>query len=147
MIILIKNKISKGEQIIINILKKNHINYQNEIEFADLKSNKNKPLRFDIGVYNNFNQLICLIEYDSEIHFHFNKFFHKTKSNFNKRRGYDRIKNNYCLRKNIPLIRIPYWDLDKITFYSIFSNPVYKVKTIYHNDYLINTIRRNNSWN
>ena len=123
MIILIQNKVSKGELKIINILKENNINCKNEIEFTDLKSQKNKPLRFDIGVYNNSNQLICLIEYDSEIHFHFNKFFHKTKSNFNKRRGYDRIKNEYCLRKNIPLIRIPYThynslkieDLDIIT--------------------------------
>lgn len=147
MIILIQNKVSKGELKIINILKENNINYKNEIEFTDLKSQKNKPLRFDIGVYNNNNQLICLIEYDSEIHFHFNKFFHKTKSNFNKRRGYDRIKNGYCLQKNIPLIRIPYWDLNKITFYSIFSNPTYRVTNIYHNDLLINAIRSDNLWN
>lgn len=147
MITLTQSKISKGEQKIIEILKKNNINYKNEIEFNDLKSQKNKSLRFDIGVYDNINQLICLIEYDSEIHFYFNKFFHKTKSNFNKRRGYDRIKNKYCLQKNIPLIRIPYWDLNKITFHSIFSNPIYRVTNIYHNDFLINTIGSDSLWN
>ena len=136
MIILIQNKVSKGELKIIDILKENNINCKNEIEFTDLKSQKNKPLRFDIGVYNNSNQLICLIEYDSEIHFHFNKFFHKTKSNFNKRRGYDRIKNEYCLRKNIPLIRIPYWDLNKIVKTKDIFNPKYLVTTKWHNDYL-----------
>jgi hypothetical protein len=130
------NEPSKGEQKIINILQRHNIKCRREIEFSDLKGSHGAPLRFDIGVYNNQNQLICLIEYDSEIHFQFVKFFHKTITNFNKRKGYDRIKNRYCIRKNIPLIRIPYWDLENLTFEQIFNNPAYRVRSIYHNDYL-----------
>ena len=55
-----------------------------------------------------------------------------------KAREWDRKKNSYCLVKKIPLIRVPYWDLDKLTFNSLFSNPNYRVKDKYHNDYLIN---------
>ena len=55
-----------------------------------------------------------------------------------KAREWDRKKNSYCLVKKIPLIRVPYWDLDKLTFNSLFSNPNYQVKDKYHNDYLIN---------
>jgi hypothetical protein len=55
-----------------------------------------------------------------------------------KAREWDRKKNAYCLAKKITLIRVPYWDLDKLTFNSLFSNPSYLVKDKYHNDYLIN---------
>lgn len=37
----------------------------------------------------------------------------------------------------IPLIRIPYWTLDKLTLQDIFYNPDYLVKNKYHNDNLI----------
>ena len=52
-----------------------------------------------------------LIEYDGEQH------FHKVK---NDRYGYegivarDNYKNQWCQENNIPLIRIPYTDYDKI---------------------------------
>lgn len=50
--------------------------------------------------------------------------------------AHDRAKNKYCLVHNIPLIRIPYYDLDKINFNSIFENEDYKVKNKNHNDFI-----------
>lgn len=35
--------------------------------------------------------------------------------NLKKEKKYDNIKNEFCLKNNIPLIRIPYTKLHKIT--------------------------------
>jgi len=37
----------------------------------------------------------------------------------------------------IPLIRIPYWDLEDLTLQKIFNEPSYLVKNKYHIDELI----------
>ena len=37
---------------------------------------------------------------------------------------------------NIPLIRVPYWDLDSLTLKQILTNPSYRVKDKYHIDSL-----------
>ena len=131
------NQPSKGEKKVMDILKQHRISYKREISFPDLHGQKNSLLRYDIGIYRN-NQLFALIEIDGAQHFKFVKHFHKTPLEFMKSREWDRRKNNYCLLHNIPLIRIPYWDLDTLTFEKIFSTKEYIVKTKYHNDILIN---------
>ena len=131
------NSPSKGEKKIMEILKQNRISFQREVSFKDLVGLKNTPLRFDFAILRE-NKILFLIEIDGEQHFKFTKHFHKTVLDFMKAREWDRKKNSYCLVKKIPLIRVPYWDLDKLTFNSLFSNPNYRVKDKYHNDYLIN---------
>lgn len=121
----------------MEILKQNRISFQREVSFKDLNGLKNVPLRFDFAIFKD-RKLIALIEFDGEQHFKFTKYFHKTVLDFMKAREWDRKKNAYCLAKKITLIRVPYWDLDKLTFNSLFSNPNYRVKDKYHNDYLIN---------
>ena len=128
---------SKGEEKIAKILEVNNLEFKREVTFPDLKGIKNNLLRFDFGVYEN-GKLLFLIEMDGAQHFSYIRHFHKNISNFNRAREWDRKKNSYCLVKKIPLIRVPYWDLDKLTFNSLFSNPNYRVKDKYHNDYLIN---------
>jgi hypothetical protein len=56
---------SKGEEIVAQLLKKNKLFYKREVSFPDLKSFKGKPLRFDFAVYQK-NKLACLIEIDGE---------------------------------------------------------------------------------
>lgn len=34
----------------------------------------------------------------------------------------DKVKNNYALTHNIPLVRIPYWERDNITLDMIMGN-------------------------
>lgn len=128
---------SKGEQKIIDILNANNIFFKREVSFEDLKGIKNNLLRFDFAIYRN-NRLFCLLEIDGEQHFKFIKHFHKNIFNFYKAKEWDRRKNSYCLRNNIPLIRIPYWDINNLTLNKIFSETKYIVKDKYHNDYLIN---------
>ena len=127
---------SKGERKIEDILKQNKISFQREVSFNDLHGLGNNLLRFDFAIFKQ-DQLICLIEYDGEQHFQFVKHFHKNVFNFKKAKEWDRRKNKYCLIHNIPLIRVPYWDYDILTFKKIFTEPSYRVTTKYHNDNLI----------
>lgn len=121
----------------MEILKQNRISFKREASFKDLNGLKGIPLRFDFAIFKN-NKIIVLIEYDGIQHFKFTKHFHKTIFDFKKAQEWDRKKNSYCLVKGIPLIRIPYWDLDNLTFETLFSNQDYRVKDKFHNDYLRN---------
>lgn len=95
-------KESKGEKIIRNILTKNNINYIQQYKFKDCFNIK--PLMFDFYLpdYN-----VC-IEYDGEQHFKPMRFFKPDVSNFELKniQKRDKIKNNYCKKNNIKLIRI-----------------------------------------
>ncbi len=97
-------RISSGERIIESILKGNNIEYKRQYSFEDCK-NKNK-LKFDFAILKN-NKLLFLIEYDGIQHF-------KPISVFGSEESYigtvkrDKIKNEYCERNHIPLLRIRY---------------------------------------
>lgn len=106
---------SKGEAKIKKILEENHIEYATQFYFEDLKAENNKKFRFDFGVLNNEKKLQYLIEFDGIQHFDENKQFSREKEAFEKIQKRDSIKNQYCLDKKIPLIRIPYNHLEKIT--------------------------------
>lgn len=129
--------LSKGAQKIYDLLKENNYNFCIEKTFNDLNSYKGKPLRFDFAVYNKNHILLCLIEYDSELHFQPSKFFFDSNRKFKQAQNRDRMKNKYCLINNIELIRIPYWAVETLTIQDIFINKKYKVKDKYHNDNLI----------
>lgn len=132
---------TKGEEKIFNILRENRINFRREVSFPGLSGFKNAPLRYDFGIYDFFGNIKFLIEYDGEGHFQQIDKFNKNKSDYMHRLELDRRKNKYALSHNIILIRIPYWDFDKISFNSIFNTPEYIVKNIFHND-IINPNRK-----
>jgi len=100
---------SIGEANIKKILEENNIQYKEQISFPDLKNIK--PLRYDFGIYQD-NKLIRLIEFDGVQHFEEQDYFThsltETKNN-------DIIKNEYVKKNNIPLVRVPYWERDKMT--------------------------------
>ena len=80
--------------------------------FVDmLKSNKND----DFAIIKD-NKVACFIEYDGELHFEY-----KENRGWNNRENWERthrndeIKNQYAKDNGIPLIRIPYFDYDKLT--------------------------------
>lgn len=128
-------KSSKGEKKIEELFRKNGISYVREMSFEDLKGKKKSHLRYDFGIFVNGKLLFCL-EVDGQQHFKYTPHFHKKYSDFLKQQERDRKKNSYCLAHSIPLIRIPYWEIDNITLNEILTNPKYRVKTIYHNDML-----------
>lgn len=99
-------KNSKGEKQIAQLLDSLNIEYQRELSFHDLLG-KTMPLRFDFAITKNKN-LVCLIEYDGTQHFMYKKGFHASKEEFKLQKKYDKLKDEYCKKNNIKLIRISY---------------------------------------
>ena len=129
-------KTSKGEQKIINLLRRGGISFEREVSFEDLTGSGRNLLRFDFVIYDrNHRPRIC-IEYDGKQHFEYTPYFHKNIFGFKKQQEWDRRKNKYCLMHNIILIRVPYWDLEDLTLKKLFNTPEYVVRNKYHNDYL-----------
>lgn len=109
-------KTSLGEINIENILKLNGIIYQKEIKFEDLYNQR--PLRYDFGIYER-DTLVRLIEFDGIQHYEEQQYF---SHNLTDNQKNDKIKNEYARSKNIPLVRIPYWERDKITLEMIMGD-------------------------
>lgn len=124
---------SKGEQKIINILQRNGITFRREVSFKGLNGEHGKPLRFDFLVRDPKTMATFLLEFDGKQHFEFTPYFHKKKADFHRQQAWDIKKNRFCLEHNIPLIRIPYWALDTLTWRDIISNPSYRVSCKNHN--------------
>lgn len=111
---------SIGEKKIMSLLEENNIFYEYDKNFSkDLVSLDGFPLRCDFILY--FNDLpIRIIEYDGEQHFRPIEKFGGEKE-FLKIRERDKIKDEYFLKKQIPLIRIPY-TLNKITIEDLMTD-------------------------
>ena len=111
-----------GENAIQMLLEKWNYNYIRQYYFDDCRDKK--PLLFDFYLpdYN-----IC-IEYDGIQHY-IPKIIHngmtQEAANYTHEQTkiHDKIKNEYCKKHTIPLIRIPYWELedDNISYY-LFDN-------------------------
>lgn len=97
---------SVGEMNINNILANNKINYSTQYTVFI----NNSYYRFDCAIFDNDNNLIRLIEFDGEQHFHKNNFYNYENTHRN-----DILKNEYCKNNKIPLVRIPYWERNNIT--------------------------------
>lgn len=123
---------SKMEEKISTILSKNKIQYSREYSFKDLRGKNKQKLRFDFAIFEN-NKIKCLLEYDSLIHFYYSGL--GKKSSFIAAKERDRRKNSYCLARDIPLYRIPYWA--EIRDLKDLFNENFLVKNKYHNDFLI----------
>lgn len=122
-------KTSKGEAKIIDILNKEKIIFEREKTFKDLQHN---------GVFYRFDFYLpyveggpVIIEYEGEQHY---KEAWGGRKELLHRQENDRKKNSFCLANQIPLYRIPYWELDKITTAHDLLQPNFKVISKYHND-------------
>lgn len=69
--------------------------------------------RYDFALIDNNKVPIRLIEFDGIQHFDNTKPHWNQDISDTQRR--DQIKNNYAIQHNISLVRIPYWERDKIT--------------------------------
>ena len=104
-------KSSKGEKAINKYLIDNNYSFEREYSFKDSEI---QSLRFDFAV--NIKNKLYLIEFDGEQHFNIeSQFGDKNKEDkYNKLIANDNRKNKYCKDNNIPLLRIPYWDINNI---------------------------------
>lgn len=118
-------KESKGEKSIADYLEINKIHYDSQYRFEDCKNKNSLP--FDFAIFDNGNSLMFLIEYDGEQHFFPIEYF-GGEENLQYVQQNDSIKNTYCKNNNIPILRIPYWDYDRIE--EILHNELSKYKLI-----------------
>lgn len=102
------NRTSFGERKIKELLDLNKINYIKEKKFEDCRNIKELPFDFYLPDYN-----IC-IEYDGELHYRQSQIFGGEKS-LERIKKHDKIKDDWCLKNNIKLIRISYRQKRKIT--------------------------------
>lgn len=105
---------SLGEQKIAVILTAANFKFQREYEFPDLVASSGRPLRFDFAVFNDDDTIAFLIEYDGEQHYkgvgHFGG-----KSAYARQHHNDMEKNKYCALHGYTLVRVPYYDYDKLS--------------------------------
>jgi len=101
------SKGSKGEEKISSILENKNIKYLNQKSFDDCKYINKLSFDFYLPEYN------TCIEYDGKQHFESIEYFGGEES-LKKQKIKDFIKDNFCLKNKINLVRIPYYDFDKI---------------------------------
>ena len=102
---------SRGERAVSMYLETRRIEYRKEFVFKDCIADG--KLRFDFAIFDKNDKIKYLIEYDGEQHYKSIEWF-GGKGDFEKRKIHDEIKNKYCRKNNILLIRIPYWELNNI---------------------------------
>lgn len=104
---------SKGEKFIAYYLKENNIAFIPQKRFDDCKDKRVLPFDFYLPSFN-----MC-IEFDGQQHFSPDTYFgeseEKANEDFERLKRRDNIKNNYCAKNNITLIRIPYWEVNNIS--------------------------------
>jgi hypothetical protein len=94
-----EDKISKGEYFISCFLINNNIKYINQHWYSDCRNILPLPFDFYLPDYN------ILIEYDGRQHFESVDLF-GGQEGFERRKLNDEIKNKYCIKNGIPLLRI-----------------------------------------
>lgn len=105
---------SYGEEKIANILNINNISYIKQYSFSDCYEIQGFPLKFDFAIFDN-NKFEYLIEYDGIQHFQSANVGWNNQEHLKNLQQRDKIKNEYCLKNNIPLIRIPYTKYNSLT--------------------------------
>jgi len=98
---------STGEKMLHICLDKHSVIYEIEYKFKDCINKRELP--FDVCVFNLDGSIKALIEYDGEQH-HYSIEYFGGEENFKRIQFRDNIKNTYCKKNNIKLIRIPYFE-------------------------------------
>lgn len=119
---------SKYENKVMEILKKEKISFLREKTFKDLKKGL---YRFDFYLPN-YSGHAVIIEVDGEQHF---QPIYGRKA-FIKGQEHDRQKNSYCLAHQIPLYRIPYWEINELKTKADLFQEKFLVKNRWHSDIL-----------
>lgn len=109
---LCSKKDSLGEVKIQKFLDEHHVNYVREKRFEDCRDKKTLPFDFFLPDYN-----IC-VEFDGQ--HHYKDVFGPV--HLEETKYHDKLKNEYCERSGISLIRIPYWNGNNIQ--SILSEEI-----------------------
>jgi len=116
------NNESKGELMVNTCLVKLGYNIKKQFTFDDCKAKRKLP--FDTMFY--VDETLCLIEFDGEQHFKSIDYFGGDE-HLKYVQTHDEIKNEYCQKNNIPLLRIKYDEINKID--ELIQQFIHSVKT------------------
>ena len=115
---------SKGEFKIAQLLNENNIKFIQEFKFNDYKNR-----RFDFAILNDNNDIIRLIEFDGIQHYYHPRAEHWAATlSLKETQDRDNEKNMIAKKYHIPLVRIPYWKIDKFNLDDLINNNEYIVK-------------------
>lgn len=106
---------SKGENKIYDVLKQNNVHFTPQYTFDNLLSDLGNNLKFDFAIFEDAEKtkIKCLIEFDGEQHYTWKKTW-MTLEAFQKIQYHDKLKNDYCIKNDIKLIRIKYNEFHNI---------------------------------
>lgn len=104
---LIVSKKSRGEIVIVNVLKRLEIEFSREVRFNDCRNVNSLPFDFMISK----NEKIGIIEFHGIQHFEENKFFKHSLEQCQKN---DLKKREYALSKGFEYLEIPYYEFSNI---------------------------------
>ena len=97
--------VSKGEEEIKKFLQSEGISFKQQVKFDNCKDKLKLP--FDFAVYD-ADRLLFLIEFDGWHHFSFkpNARYNKTIEDLKLVQYHDKIKDEFCIKNSIKLLRI-----------------------------------------
>lgn len=113
---------SVGERKIRDILLENNIDFLYDTTyFKDLFTSNNGIGRYDFIILDDNQKPTRLIEFDGKQHFESINYFGGQKY-LEKIKTNDNIKNDYAKKHNIPLVRIPYTEINQIYYENLFND-------------------------
>lgn len=105
--------VSRGHLKVRDVLTFNGFEFEEEYIFEDLKASSGWPLRFDFMVFDEGGEIDFAIEFNGVQHYESVEAF-GGKRKLKRQQYNDNQKRIYCKTHGIPLVEIPYQDLDKV---------------------------------
>lgn len=106
---------SAAERKIHEYLTFGNVPFEEEYIFEDLVAPNGKHLRFDFAIFDEDENLDCLIEYNGRQHYQAISKFGGKKGLYQQQFN-DNLKRQYCLNHGYRLITIPFTEENKITY-------------------------------
>ena len=101
---------SSAEERFEEILKKYNIAFRREYKFPDCRDKA--PLPFDFAIFNEFDELLGLVELNGQQHYTIGGW--NTKEHLAYVQKHDKMKCKFCCDNEIPLLVIPYQFYDEL---------------------------------
>lgn len=104
-----------GEIILEKTLKELKYDFCPQYSFKDLRGDLGGRLRFDFALLDKSSipfKPLMLIEFQGQQHYDGSTFF----DNMERLLKNDKLKKEYCLKNNLPLLEVYIWDIQKQNF-------------------------------